>query len=69
MIVGADSAKAMMPNQAGEWVSSQVETTQGHLLMILTDTVTNVLAGGGPTAAVPGTPGTAHGQRPAAAVG
>ncbi|MDT3446674.1 MULTISPECIES: TetR/AcrR family transcriptional regulator [unclassified Pseudofrankia] len=40
-----------------EWVSSQVETTQGHLLIMLTDTVTNVLAGGVPTTATAGASG------------
>ena len=29
-----------------EWVRSQTEVTDGHLLMMLTDVVTNVLAGG-----------------------
>jgi AcrR family transcriptional regulator len=32
-----------------EWVASQVGTTKGRLLTMLTDTVTNVLAGGLPT--------------------
>ncbi|WP_241834539.1 TetR/AcrR family transcriptional regulator [Pseudofrankia asymbiotica] len=53
-----------------EWVSSQVATTPGQLLMMLVDVVTSVLAGGAPAADGPGAPErrvASRGHRPAAA--
>jgi AcrR family transcriptional regulator len=45
------------------WVSCQVETTPGHLLMMLTDVVTNVLSGGSAAARGPAGDGRESGSR------